>query len=56
MMGFLCEDDVEFVDELHKNNVFHNLDGSFCNCWKNNVVEEVLVPKLESLLLSKPYT
>lgn len=49
-MGFLCEDNVEFVDELHKKNVFHNSDGSFCNCWRNKVIEEVLVPKLEKLL------
>ncbi len=49
-MGILCEDNVEFVDDLHKKNVFHNSDGSFCNCWKNRVVEEVLVPKLEKLL------
>ena len=50
MMGFLCEDEVEFVDELHQKNVFHNSDGSFCNCWRNKVVDEALVPKLESLL------
>lgn len=53
-LGFLCRDDVEFVDDLHKDNVFHNFDGSFCNCWRNKVVEEVLVPKLETLLLSRP--
>ena len=52
MMGFLCGDDVEFVDDLHKDNVFHNADGSYCNCWRNKVIDEVLVPKLEALLLS----
>jgi len=52
-LGFLCEDDVEFVDELHKDNVFHNADGSFCNCWRNKVIEDVLVPKLETLLSSR---
>ena len=50
MMGFLCEDDVEFVDELHRDNLFHNADGSYCNCWKNKVIENILVPKLEALL------
>ena len=50
MMGFLCDDEVEFVDELHQKNVFKNKDGSFCNCWRNKVVEDVLVPKLEKLL------
>ena len=53
MVGFLCEDDVEFVDDLHKDNVFHNADGSYCNCWRNKVIDEVLVPKLEALLLSR---
>jgi hypothetical protein len=53
-LGFLCGDDVEYVDDLHKDNVFHNFDGSFCNCWRNKVVDEVLVPKLETLLLSRP--
>jgi hypothetical protein len=50
MVGFLCEDEVEFFDDLHQKNVFHNSDGSFCNCWRNKVVDNVLVPKLELLL------
>lgn len=52
-LGFLCADDVEFVDELHNNNVFQNSDGSYCNCWRNKVIEEVLVPKLETLLSNR---
>ena len=51
-MGYLCDDDVKFVDDLHKDNVFSNSDGSYCNCWRNKVVDDVLVPKLESLLSS----
>lgn len=50
ILGFRCEDDVKFVDELHQQNVFKNSDGTFCNCWRNGVLEEVLVPKLERLL------
>ncbi|KAG7346675.1 glycosyltransferase family 92 protein [Nitzschia inconspicua] len=50
MMGFLCDDQVEFVDALHQKNVFHNSDGGYCNCWRNAVVEDILVPKLERLL------
>jgi hypothetical protein len=53
-VGYLCGDDVDFVDELHKDNVFFNSDGSFCNCWRNKVIEEVLVPKLETLLSHRP--
>merc|ERR1719464_870555 len=45
MMGYLCADDVKFSDELHQDNIFHNADGSYCNCWKNNIIEDVLVPK-----------
>jgi hypothetical protein len=50
MMGFLCDDDVEFVDKLHQKNIFHNKDGGYCNCWRNHIVEDILVPKLEVLL------
>lgn len=50
MMGFRCEDDVPFLDEVHKKNVFKNKDGGFCNCWTNRVVDEVLVPELERRL------
>jgi len=35
MMGFLCDDNVKFVDDLHTDNVFHNANGSYCNCWRN---------------------
>mmetsp|Transcript_19830 Transcript_19830/g.44556 ORF Transcript_19830/g.44556 Transcript_19830/m.44556 type:complete len:246 (+) Transcript_19830:269-1006(+) len=52
-VGFLCADDVEFVDALHQDNVFHNTNGNYCNCWRNKVIEEVLVPKLETMLLRR---
>ena len=52
MMGYLCGDDVKYVDKLHQDNVFRNSDGRYCNCWRNKVIDEVLVPKLESLLSS----
>jgi len=52
VLGYLCGDNVEFVDELHTDNVFHNLDGSYCNCWRNKVIDDVLVPKLETLMSS----
>jgi hypothetical protein len=51
-MGHLCEDDVQFVDARHKENVFKNPDGRFCNCWRNAVVEDHLVPNLEKRLLT----
>ena len=50
MVGYPCEDSVTFVDEKHKENVFHNADGSYCNCWKNPVVTQILVPRLISRL------
>lgn len=46
MLGYLCEDDVDFVDEKHKDNIFQNSDGSYCNCWRNPVIDNVLVPLL----------
>ena len=50
MIGHICEDSVKFIDALHKNNSFRNQDGSYCNCWKNTVLEDVLIPKLENLI------
>eukprot|EP00934_Nitzschia_sp_Nitz4_P009445 Nitzschia sp. Nitz4//scaffold297_size22919//13964//15775//NITZ4_008523-RA/size22919-snap-gene-0.2-mRNA-1//1//CDS//3329546304//9435//frame0 len=50
LMGYICEDTVKFDDEKHKENVFQNPDGTYCNCWKNNVVEDFLVPQLEKRL------
>jgi hypothetical protein len=46
MLGHVCEDSVEFIDEKHKDNVFNNSDGSYCNCWENRVVSQSLVPQL----------
>jgi hypothetical protein len=50
ILGFLCHDAVPFVDEKKTNNNFHNLDGSFCNCWRNPVIDDILAPKLEARL------
>jgi hypothetical protein len=47
-LGYVCDDSVRFVDELHKTNGFHNPDGNFCNCWRNQVVDNVLVPQLKA--------
>ena len=50
--GHLCDDSVEFKDAVHNDNVFRNPDtGAYCNCWKNPVVEDTLVPLLEKELL-----
>jgi hypothetical protein len=50
ILGFVCDDAVPFVDEKHKNNNFHNPDGSFCDCWRNPVIDDILAPKLEARL------
>lgn len=47
MIGYTCEDSVKFVDAKHKDNVFQNSDGSYCNCWRNHLITERLVPLLE---------
>ncbi|CAJ1947697.1 unnamed protein product [Cylindrotheca closterium] len=46
MLGYLCDDSVDFSDEKHKENDFTNPDGSYCNCWRNPVVDDVLGPVL----------
>jgi hypothetical protein len=50
MVGYACEDSVAFIDEKHQDNVFHNSDGSYCNCWENPVVSQSLVPQLADRL------
>jgi hypothetical protein len=47
MVGYLCDDAVPFVDAVHQNNVFQNPNnGTYCNCWRNRVIDETLVPLL----------
>ncbi len=47
MMGYVCEESVEFIDDKHQDNVFTNSDGSYCNCWTNSLVSKTLAPMLE---------
>mmetsp|Transcript_19818 Transcript_19818/g.34124 ORF Transcript_19818/g.34124 Transcript_19818/m.34124 type:complete len:193 (+) Transcript_19818:56-634(+) len=50
LVGIPCPDDFPFSDKLHKNNVFHNEKGEFCNCWMNRKVDNYWLPKLEDAL------
>jgi hypothetical protein len=49
-LGYLCEDEVPFSDEKHKDNIFQNADGRYCNCWRNPVIDNFLVPLLSARL------
>lgn len=49
-VGFVCPDSTEFLDEKHKDNVFVDEAGSYCNCWRIARVEDELVPKLDEIL------
>lgn len=49
-VGVLCPDSTPFEDEKHKENVFVDAEGHYCNCWMNDKVEHVYVPRLASLL------
>jgi hypothetical protein len=49
-MGYLCPDTTPFVDEKHKENAFVDAEGRYCNCWKNDKVEEIYIPKLNSVV------
>jgi hypothetical protein len=49
-MGYLCPDTTPFIDEKHKENIFMDAEGHYCNCWKNDKVEENFVPKLSSMV------
>lgn len=50
MLGYICDDSVAFSDQLHKDNLFTNSDGNYCNCWENSVVRDYLGPLLKSKL------
>jgi hypothetical protein len=49
-VGFLCPDSTEFVDELHKKNVFTDSAGRYCNCWRTARIEDFYVPQLEAAI------
>jgi hypothetical protein len=51
-VGYECPDSLPFDDKLHQKNVFHDDNGSFCNCWLNRHVEDYLLPRLEAALKS----
>lgn len=49
-VGHVCPDPVDFDDENHQRNVFHDSNGKYCNCWVDSHVEHYWVPLLESEL------
>ncbi|KAI2510193.1 glycosyltransferase [Fragilaria crotonensis] len=49
-MGYLCPDTTPFVDEKHKENAFVDAEGRYCNCWKNDKVEDRYIPQLNSMV------
>lgn len=49
-VGHVCPDSTPFDDEKHRDNVFVDAEGHYCNCWRNKKVEEFYVPKLEAML------
>ncbi len=50
ILGFACPASVEFVDGLYQKNGFHDDAGNYCNCWPNDRIESVLIPRLEAIL------
>lgn len=49
-VGIPCPDSTPFNDAMHGRNPFHDGNGNFCNCWLNQHVEKVWIPKLEEEL------
>jgi hypothetical protein len=49
-VGYVCPDSTPFEDEKHQQNVFVDAEGKYCNCWKNNKVEDELIPRLDAIL------
>lgn len=49
-LGHVCPDTTQYIDEMHQKKVFVDEQGRFCDCWKNQRVENIYVPKLNELL------
>jgi hypothetical protein len=49
-VGHECPDEVVFEDEIHRDNLFHDSRGKYCNCWVDDHVERYWVPLLEAEL------
>ena len=50
-IGYVCPDSTDWIDEKVQHlsqNPFKDAFGNFCNCWVNDHIENVLVPKLEA--------
>ena len=50
LVGIPCPDDLPFDDKRHKENIFHDGEGNFCNCWVNRRVEGHWLPRLRDAL------
>jgi len=50
LVGIPCPDDLPFDDKRHRDNVFHDGEGNFCNCWVNRRVEGHWLPRLRDAL------
>ena len=50
LVGVPCPDNLPFSDKYHKDNIFHDEKGDFCNCWMNRKVENYWLPKLRDAL------
>jgi hypothetical protein len=50
VVGFPCPDDVEFEDGKHQTNSFSYDNGTYCNCWMNDRIENYFVPKLQQAI------
>jgi hypothetical protein len=49
-IGFVCPETTPFEDALHTKNMFQDAGGNYCNCWINEHLEHVLIPRLEDAL------
>jgi hypothetical protein len=52
-VGHECPSGVDFDDSIHKNNLFHDENGKYCNCWVDEHVETFWIPLLEKALAEK---
>lgn len=53
VVGHACSATTAFDDSKHKDNIFHDENGKYCNCWIDNHVENYWVPLLEKALSTK---
>lgn len=54
MVGIVCPNSTPYDDKQVDKNLFTDEKGNYCNCWINDDIENLIVPKLKSAMKDQP--